>query len=126
MKELIIRSLAVGAGGFVGSISRFLIANLFGQLNFRFPLGTMFINVTGSFILGWFFTFAEPRGVSDAMRLAISVGFVGGYTTFSTYMFESNRLAEDGAGLQAMVNLLGSLILGIAAVRLGILVARWS
>jgi CrcB protein len=57
-------------------------------------------------------------------RLSIGVGFVGAYTTFSTYMYESNQLLEQGAGIKAMVNLIGSLVLGMLAVRLGILIAK--
>jgi CrcB protein len=126
MKLQLLRYFFVGAAGFVGTVLRFGISQWFGAFNIRFPLGTLFINVTGSFILGWFLTFVGMRGLSDTTRLAIGVGFVGGYTTFSTFMYESNRLIDDGAGLQATVNLIGSLVLGIVAVRLGILLARWT
>jgi CrcB protein len=124
MKALLLRCLAVGAAGFAGSISRYLVTVMFGRLNIRFPIGTLIINVTGSLFLGWFLTYVGTRNVSDLTRLAIGVGFVGAYTTFSTYMFDTSKLAEEGAGIEAMVNLLGSLILGILAVRLGILIAR--
>jgi CrcB protein len=124
MNILLWRYFAIGAAGFVGSIARFAVANLFGRLNFRFPIGTLFINVTGSLFLGWFLTYISSRNVSDTTRLAIAVGFVGGYTTFSTFMYESNKLADDGAGFQAILNLVGSLILGIIGVRLGMMLAR--
>jgi CrcB protein len=126
MKTLLLRYLAVGAAGFVGAIARVLVATLFGRLNIRFPLGTLVINVTGSLFLGWFLTYVGTRNVSDITRLAIGAGFVGAYTTFSTFMYESSRLADEGAGLEALLNLLGSLVLGILAVRLGMLIARWS
>ena len=85
-----------------------------------FPYGTFLINITGSLFLGWFLTVIQDRlSVSDTMRLAIAVGFVGAYTTFSTFAYESNSLLEDGAGIKATVNLLGSLIAGLIAVRLG-------
>jgi CrcB protein len=126
MKTLLLRYLAVGAAGFVGAIARVLVATLFGRLNIRFPLGTLVINVTGSMFLGWFLTYVGSRNVSDITRLAIGAGFVGAYTTFSTFMYESSRLADEGAGLEALANLLGSLVLGILAVRLGMLIARWS
>ena len=123
--KLLLQYLAIGFAGFVGAITRVAVATLFGRLNIRFPLGTLFINVTGSLFLGWFLTFATDRyPVSDTTRLAIGAGFVGAYTTFSTFMFESSRLADDGAGLEAMLNLLVSLLLGLLAVRLGITIAR--
>jgi CrcB protein len=126
MKPLLLRYLLVGCAGFVGAISRVLVAVLIGRLNIRFPLGTMVINVTGSLFLGWFLTYAGMRNVSDTTRLAIGAGFVGAYTTFSTFMYETSRLSEEGAGLEAMLNLAGSLILGLVAVRVGMYIARWT
>jgi fluoride exporter len=123
VKILILRYLAVGVAGFVGAIARVLVATLFGRMNLRFPIGTLVINVSGSLFLGWFLTYCGSRHVSDTTRLAIGAGFVGAYTTFSTFMYESSRLADEGAGIQALVNLIGSLVLGILAVRLGILLA---
>jgi fluoride exporter len=125
MKVLFWRYMAVGAAGFVGAVTRVLVGTLFGRLNARFPFGTLFINVTGSLFLGWFLTYAVGRDISDTKRLAIGAGFVGAYTTFSTFMYESSRLADEGAGLAAIVNLIGSLILGILAVRLGMMLAKW-
>lgn len=124
MKVLVMRYFAVGVAGFVGAITRVLVATLFGRLNIRFPLGTMFINISGSLFLGWFLTYVGTRQVSDTTRLAIGAGFVGAYTTFSTFMYESSRLTDEGAGMEAIINLLGSLILGILAVRLGMMLAR--
>ena len=84
----------------------------------------MVINLTGSFFLGWFLTAAGQRFiVSDAIRLAIATGFVGAYTTFSTYMYESHSLLEEGSGLSAIFNILGSVLLGLIAVRLGVMLA---
>jgi CrcB protein len=125
MKVLFWRYMAVGMAGFIGAIARVMVGTLFGRLNIRFPLGTLFINVTGSLFLGWFLTYAAGRDISDTKRLAIGAGFVGAYTTFSTFMYESARLADDGAGLAAIVNLAGSLTLGLLAVRFGMMLARW-
>lgn len=126
MKVLFWRYVAIGAAGFVGAIARVAVATLFGRLNLRFPLGTLFINISGSLFLGWFLTYVAGRDVSDTKRLAIGAGFVGAYTTFSTFMYESTRLADDGAGIEAILNLLGSLMLGILAVRFGMMLARWA
>ena len=126
MKTMLLRYLAIGAAGFIGAITRVAVATLFGRLNIRFPLGTLFINITGSLFLGWFLTYIGTRNVSDTTRLAVGAGFVGAYTTFSTFMFESSRLDDEGATLEALVNLVGSLVLGIIAVRLGTMLAHWS
>jgi len=124
MKTMLVRCLAIGLAGFAGALVRYFINLLFGRLNIVFPLGTMVINLTGSFFLGWFATWAVGRNVSDITRLAIGTGFVGAYTTFSTYMFESNKLLEEKAYYAAVANLLGSLLLGLLAVRLGVWMAR--
>jgi CrcB protein len=126
MKVMLVRYLCVGMAGFAGAVARVVIGQLFGRLNFVFPLGTMFINLSGSFFLGWFATWAVGRNVSDVTRLAIGAGFVGAYTTFSTYMFESNKLLEENADYLAAMNLAGSLVLGMVAVRLGVWLARAS
>jgi CrcB protein len=126
MKIVLWRYLAVGCAGFLGAIARVAVATLFGRMNVRFPIGTLVINVTGSLFLGWFLTYVGMRNISDTTRLAIGAGFVGAYTTFSTFMYESTRLADEGAGIQATVNLIGSLILGLLAVRCGMMLARWT
>ena len=121
--KLLLQYLAVGIAGFIGAILRVAVGRLFSQN--RFPFGTLVINVTGSLFLGWFTTFVTERyPISDIKRLAIGAGFVGAYTTFSTFMFETTKLAEDGAGLPATMNLVVSVVLGLLAVRLGIIIAR--
>jgi len=125
MYTSIMRYLAVAFGGSVGAVLRYALATQIGRLNTRFPLGTFVINITGSMFLGWFLTYVGRHHVSEATRLAIAVGFVGAYTTFSTFMYESNHLADEGAGFESIMNLLGSLIVGIVAVRVGMMLARW-
>jgi CrcB protein len=127
MKTLV-NFLAVGGGGCLGAMTRYAVALLSARFfGTAFPIGTFIINITGSFFLGWFLTLIGGRVlVSDTTRLAIAVGFTGAYTTFSTYMYESNALLGDGSGLKAIFNLLGSLMVGLLAVRFGMLVAqRW-
>jgi fluoride exporter len=125
MNMLLLRYLAIGSAGFIGTVLRYAIGTLFGRFNYRFPLGTLIINITGSMFLGWFATYVASRNISDNTRLAIAVGFVGGYTTFSTFMFDTNKLASEGAVFQSAVNLIGSVVLGLLGVRLGILMAKW-
>jgi CrcB protein len=120
MRIWLVRCLAVGVAGFVGAILRYCVALLAGRLQFRFPIGTFIINITGSFFLGWFLAWASARRVSDVTVLAIATGFVGAYTTFSTYMYESNKLMDSGALYEAFGNIFGSLLLGLLAVRLGV------
>jgi CrcB protein len=122
MKQTLIQYLAIGAAGALGAMFRYFVANVCGRVfSTTFPVGTFVINITGSLLLGWFLAAIRDRAaVSDTLRLAVAVGFVGAYTTFSTFAFESNALLEDGAGLKAMGNLVGSVVLGLVAVRLGI------
>ena len=124
MKELT-QYLAIGAAGSVGAMLRFFVSTSCGRLfGAAFPIGTFVINITGSLFLGWFLTVISERViVSDTLRLAVAVGFVGAYTTFSTFAYESNSLLEDGSGIKAIFNMLGSLLVGLLAVRMGIWMA---
>lgn len=114
--------LWVGLGGFLGANARYLlggvIASRFGT---AFPLGTFIINITGSFLLGLFLAYAEPRQwLGPSWRLLIAVGFMGAYTTFSTFTYESFRLMQSGEYLLATLNLGGSLVTGLLAVFAGV------
>jgi CrcB protein len=120
--DTMLQYLAVGVAGFFGAIARLAVGRVCGRaFATNFPIGTMVINISGSLFLGWFLTFVGGRvGISETLRLAIAVGFVGAYTTFSTYMYDSTQLLRGGAILMAMANLIGSLVLGLIAVYLGI------
>ena len=121
--KLLVQYLVVAGGGALGAAARLFVATVCGKLfGTAFPVGTLEINLSGSLFLGWFLTVAGTRvAVSDPMRMAVAVGFVGAYTTFSTFMFESSSLLQDGSGMKAILNLFGSLLLGLLAVRLGML-----
>jgi fluoride exporter len=113
--------LWVGLGGFVGANARYLlggwVASRFGA---TFPYGTYVINISGSFILGFFLAFAEDRAwVGPSLRLLFAVGFVGAYTTFSTFEYESVRLLQERELLLAGLYLIGSVLTGGIAVVLG-------
>jgi CrcB protein len=120
--ELITRYLIVGAAGSLGAMLRLLVSTIcFRYFGSAFPVGTMVINLSGSLFLGWFLAVMTARpAVSENLRIAVAVGFVGAYTTFSTFAYESNALWDDGAPLKAAFNMLGSLALGLLAVRVGI------
>lgn len=118
----------VGVGGCLGSIARFAAARYIGGLvDTRFPLGTFVINLTASFLLGVVGSIVAARvsPTSEAVRVAIGIGFIGGYSTFSTLEYETHNLLETGELLMAVGNALGSLAAGMLAVRLGVLVGRW-
>ncbi len=126
MKELA-SCLFVGIGGFFGAVTRYLIARAAAAwLGIGFPYGTLFINLSGAFFLGLIATLVSERffRAGDQVRLVFAIGFLGAYTTFSTYEFESNALFESGKWQLALTNLFGSLFIGLIAVRLGILAAK--
>jgi len=120
--QFLMKCGVIALAGSVGAVLRFLVGQASGRLfNTGFPVGTFIINITGSLFLGWFMAYTANRtGISDNWKSAISVGFVGAYTTFSTYMYESNDLLRKGSELAAISNLMGSMFVGLLAVRLGI------
>jgi CrcB protein len=116
----------VGIGGFAGAITR-RVVDLWvsDRTGSAFPFGTLVINVTGSFLVGLLFAWAIERDVLPReIRAPLMIGFLGAYTTFSTWMLESWRLAEDGAWQLALLNLSGSVLLGLVAVVGGLAVGR--
>ena len=118
----LVNLLAIGSAGFLGAVTRYGVAvaseRVFGK---AFQVGTFVINVSGCFELGWFLAFVGSRvPVPEAVRLAVAVGFLGAYTTFSTFAFESNALAGNGAYAKAAVYVVGSVVVGLVAVRLGV------
>jgi len=120
------RFLAVATGGALGAVARYAVA-LFVATFWRrdFPLATFLINVSGSFVLGFFSTFAAEKTIVDPVwRLFIATGFVGAYTTFSTFEYETQRLTEGGALWWGAMNVLASVAAGYAAVQLGVVLAR--
>ena len=121
--------LLVGLGGALGSIARFwlsgLVANQFGG---TFPWGTLIVNVSGSFVIGFFFTLTEPGGrvfVSGNSRQFIMTGICGGYTTFSSFSLQTLNLAREGEWLHAGANTAGSVAACLVAVWLGHLAAAY-
>ena len=120
------RFLVVAAGGAAGAVARYGVTLAVATFWRRdFPLATLFINVSGSFILGFFATLAAERAAIDPLwRLLVATGFVGAYTTFSTFEYETERLTESGALTWGIINILTSVLAGFIAVRLGVVLAR--
>ena len=120
--------ILVGLGSAAGGISRFwasgVIANRYGQ---SFPWGTLFVNVTGSFIIGFFATLTAPEGrwlVGPSGRNFFMTGFCGGYTTFSSFSLQTLSLAQDEEWLYAAGNAVFNLVLCLIAVWLGHVLAE--
>ena len=119
--------LLVGVGGFLGANARYLVAKSVGNLvDARFPLGTFLINVSGSFLLGMVGGLVSERLIphGDHVRLALGIGFLGAFTTFSTFEYETHALFEDGVWLTALTNIFLSLFAGLLAVRAGLVLAK--
>jgi CrcB protein len=115
--------LWVAIGGALGSVGRFwlsgLIANRFGS---TFPWGTIIVNITGCFVIGFFNTLTGTEGrwlVSPATRTFFMIGICGGYTTFSSFSLQTLNLANDGEWLYAGANILFSVVLCLLGVWLG-------
>ncbi len=116
-----LRALYVGIGGFFGSIARYLVGGwISARYRGDFPLATFAINVSGSFVLGLFMALATGRFLIDPRwRLLVAIGFVGAYTTFSTFEYETERLATAGGMLLAWANVVLSVAAGFLAVWIG-------
>jgi CrcB protein len=116
----------VGLGGFVGALARYFLDRRVTQwTGGALPWGTFVINVTGSFVVGLLFALIIERAVLSAqLRAPLMIGFVGAFTTFSTLMLESWRMIEDGAWQLALVNVGGSVVIGMIAVVAGVAVGR--
>lgn len=116
----------IGIGGFAGAIARYLVDGAVSErTGGAFPWGTLAVNLTGSFVLGLLFALTAERAVLPAeIRGPLLIGFIGAYTTFSTFMLESWRLIEDGAIALALANLVGATLLGLLAVAAGLTLGR--
>jgi CrcB protein len=117
---------AVSAGGMLGADARFWVgAWVAARWGTAFPWGTLLINVTGSFLLGFYLTLVTERFAGrPTTRLFVATGFCGAYTTFSTFSFEAVTLIQGGSASLAIVYLAASLFLGLAAVVAGGRLAR--
>jgi len=119
--------LWIAAGSALGGVARYwlsgVVATAFGE---TFPWGTLIVNVSGSFVIGLFATLTDPDGrlfVSSEMRQFVMVGIVGGYTTFSSFSIQTLSLLRDGQWASAGANIAGSVVLCLAAVWLGHMLA---
>jgi CrcB protein len=118
--------LLIAAGGALGSIARYWVGStISGRLGTRFPYGTFVINITACIVIGFSLTYLSKRaGLSPAWRFFLPVGFIGAYSTFSTFEWETLSTLRAGAFALAGLYAIGSLVLGLAAVWCGALLAE--
>ena len=122
VKTLII----IGAGGFVGSIARYLTSKYIqDNLSFSFPVGTLIVNISGCFILGVIYGLMD-RGeiLSQESRLFLTIGFCGGFTTFSSFAFENVLILRDGNFMQSALYISLSVFAGILSLYIGSIIAK--
>ena len=117
---------ATAAGGALGSVMRFLVSNWFvNRFGPGFPWGTFTINVSGAFLIGIVLQLAATRaGFSPYLRVFIATGILGGFTTFSTFAYETYALGAAGLTIQSVAYAGGSILTGVAAAYAGIMLVR--
>lgn len=117
--------LYVALGGAIGAAARYLAGLwLAALLGAGFPWGTFFVNVTGSFLIGIVLVLVQAGTLPAEARLFLAVGILGGYTTFSSFSYETLQLLDGGDMMLVLLNTLGQLLTGLLAVYLGVIFAR--
>jgi fluoride exporter len=122
----LIQTIAIASGGAIGALMRFWVSNWTYQVFGRnFPYGTLMVNVLGSLLMGFLFIWLTERAaVSAEWRGIILVGFLGAFTTFSTFSIETFNLIQGGELGKAMLNILLSVVLCLAAAWIGVIAGR--
>ena len=117
--------LLVAVGGALGAVARYLVATAFAhRLGVQWPWGTLFINLSGCLLISLFLGAGSERIADSNLRYLLPIGFVGAYTTFSTYEYETMRLFQLGRGTGALAYVAASNLLGFAAVCAGAWLGR--
>ena len=118
-------ALLVFLGGGFGSALRYMVGKLFQNTFETFPIGTLIVNVVGSLLIGFFLGFdLKNGGLSETQTLVLVTGFCGGFTTFSAFAMENQMFLKSGDYIQFISYTLGSIILGIAAIVLGLIISK--
>nr|WP_295971363.1 fluoride efflux transporter CrcB [uncultured Bacillus sp.] len=112
--------LSVGLGGIIGAILRYITGQVIPVQN-GFPLNTLMINLSGCFLLAWFYTTVIDRNIPSYIRLGIGTGLIGAFTTFSTFSVETIELLRHGQWFQALlyvlISVIGGLLLSVAGMK---------
>ncbi len=112
--------LLVLVGGAIGSLTRYLVGTaVMNRFTGRFPLGTWVVNITGCFLIGAVMTLLTQKAANPNWRMFLVVGFIGGYTTFSSFAWETYVAARDGSPWMGLLNVTASVVVGYLAVWLG-------
>ena len=114
--------LIIGIGGFLGAISRYYLSGWVQNYFLKetlFPIGTFSVNIFGSLLLGFFHTLLLEKNIDPSLRLFINMGFLGAFTTFSTFSLETMNLIEDKEYFYSMINIFMSCVMGLIGVWLG-------
>jgi CrcB protein len=121
----LLKYIMVGVGGFAGSIARYALGVYIGErFGMRFPYGTFVINITGSFLIGLIVVLLDRTMASQYWRYLIPIGFIGGYTTFSAFEYETLRAIQDGQPMTGLLNVVLSVGIGFIAVWAGSALGR--
>ena len=120
------QTLAIAAGGAIGALLRYWASTgIYAWLGRGFPYGTLFVNVLGSLLMGFLYIWLMDRmAVSPAVRAFLLIGVLGAFTTFSTFSMETLNLMESGQLGRALLNVIISVVMCVAAAGLGVLTAR--
>ncbi len=121
-----IKTLVIFVGGGIGSVLRYLVSGwMYVLLGPDFPFGTFAVNIIGSLIIGFFLTIAEDRFlVSPDLRAFVAIGIIGGFTTFSTFTYETLGLLRDGSFFIGATNIVLSITVALLAAWLGTLLGK--
>jgi CrcB protein len=116
----------IALGSAMGGVARYLLGGLIQRFSGgSFPSGTLLVNLTGSFLLGFLYRYAsDSAAITPEVRALLTIGLCGGYTTFSTFTYETVRLLEDGETVRAIVYIGLSVLLGLGAMVLGLAAGR--
>lgn len=118
--------IGLASGGILGTFARYLLAGaVYRAWGASFPYGTLIVNLTGCFLIGFLTILSEEKFLlGPAARVFLMIGFCGAYTTFSTFILETANLMRDGENFRAFMNVALSVLVGFLALRAGILLGK--